>query len=687
MIRLTVGTVSAQKFAVVASPSDTVESVKAQLYRESRIPPEEQRLLFSAEDLPDDRTLGDCGVGDEAHLHLVLKLERPPNADLTAAMSKHGLSEDEQIQLHKEGVADVETFAALRDEDFVLSGVDIGARRQEKLQLDRAAAQIRHADALKRQAQALLEEAGLRPAGRRALDSLREVGEVQRLTPERMTELGLGIVDRQTLSDFIRTERVRSAQPVGAEEVLTEPQRSARRPQEKQRQLAALQQRRERLWQLRAAKSPVLRTRSVVDSGPARSLEELFLRHGLTDEDAAILEAEGVDSMEDFDRLDDGQFRLSGIDIAARRQEKLQRDRAAASVALAEALVEQVQSVLDEAGLRPRGREDLRAARSSHQLRNLGALRRLDVAAMAELGLKIADRHMLQAFCQSSRVQEMRDVPLEEVLTEPERARRATETERQQEVERQRREEAEREREAAAAAEQRRQEEVERQRQAAVAEAAARQAETDRKIAKVWAGLTVMVAGHALQWAGWLTLYSHLAGALGLVGMLVVLGSAYWFGWCLDHVDDEWTEGHKYTEDERREIDEQRDRDHAAAVAEYSDDLARWQRSRSDERGARPTEPTRRDRLQEGDRSASAGDRVGFAVLLFLVTGGSIAASVLSWQRCPAVWSWDHAVEARIEGNTTSRGMLQLNIDGGGWGAEMPYAMPKNIPPSLTPTT
>lgn len=173
-----------------------------------------------------------------------------------------------------------------------------------------------------------------------------------------------------------------------------------------------------------------------------------------------------------------------------------------------------------------------------------------------------------------------------------------------------------------------------------------------------------MAAGHGLQWAGWLTLYSHLAGVLGLVGMLVVLGIAYWFDECLDHFDDEWAKGHKYTEDERREIDEERDRNHAAAVASYPDRLAEY---RGDE-AWRPTEPTRGDRLQEGDRSGR-GDRYGFAFVLLLFTVGSMAAVVLSWMKCPAVWSWDHAVEARIEGNTTSRGMLQLNIGGGGWGA------------------
>ena len=72
----------------------------------------------------------------------------PSAARLFVGGIPHGLTEAEQLQLHGEGVVDVETFGLLRDADFETSGIDIEARRQEKLRRDRAAERARYEQAV-----------------------------------------------------------------------------------------------------------------------------------------------------------------------------------------------------------------------------------------------------------------------------------------------------------------------------------------------------------------------------------------------------------------------------------------------------------------------------------------------------------------------------------------------------------
>ena len=69
--------------------------------------------------------------------------------------------------------------------------------------------------------------------------------------------------------------------------------------------------------------------------------------------------------------------------------------------------------------------------KNSLLLRNVDALRQLDLAGMAKLGLTIVDRRKLDGFRGSEKVRRARSLipplileALEEVMTEPERARR-----------------------------------------------------------------------------------------------------------------------------------------------------------------------------------------------------------------------------------------------------------------------
>eukprot|EP01045_Picozoa_sp_COSAG04_P019018 COSAG04_NODE_1806_length_5533_cov_96.641884_6_plen_515_part_00 len=245
-INVVAKTLTGQAFHLQARQTDTIWSVKAEINRQGRIPPARQRIVLGGDDLADERSLIDCGVVDGTTLSLVMKLEEQPvlDAALAAKMEAHGLTEAEQLQLHGEGVVDVETFASLRDADFETSAIDIDARRQEKLHRDRAAARARyeqafaqkaaeHATASEEQVQGFLDQAGLSAQGREAVRGLRDLEALRQLDLASMAELGLNIVDRRKLDELRTSDEVRRAQApvleeVMLEEVMTEPERARR---------------------------------------------------------------------------------------------------------------------------------------------------------------------------------------------------------------------------------------------------------------------------------------------------------------------------------------------------------------------------------------------------------------------------------------------------------------------------
>lgn len=60
--------------SIEVEEGESIEEVKAKIAEKEGIPPEQQRLIFGGQQLQDAKTLDDYDVGDDATLHLVLRL-------------------------------------------------------------------------------------------------------------------------------------------------------------------------------------------------------------------------------------------------------------------------------------------------------------------------------------------------------------------------------------------------------------------------------------------------------------------------------------------------------------------------------------------------------------------------------------------------------------------------------------
>jgi ubiquitin len=73
-MQLFVKTLTGKTVAIEVEEGESIEDVKAKISEKEGIPAEQQRLIFGGQQLQDSKTLDDYDVGDDATLHLVLRL-------------------------------------------------------------------------------------------------------------------------------------------------------------------------------------------------------------------------------------------------------------------------------------------------------------------------------------------------------------------------------------------------------------------------------------------------------------------------------------------------------------------------------------------------------------------------------------------------------------------------------------
>jgi ubiquitin C len=107
-MQLFVKTLTGKTVSIEVEEGESIEDVKAKIAEKEGIPPEQQRLIFGGQQLQDSKTLDDYDVGDDATLHLVLRLRGGPASGLVKkALGKDSFQVDEDfVKDHLKGLTD-----------------------------------------------------------------------------------------------------------------------------------------------------------------------------------------------------------------------------------------------------------------------------------------------------------------------------------------------------------------------------------------------------------------------------------------------------------------------------------------------------------------------------------------------------------------------------------------------------
>ena len=99
-MQLFVKTLTGKTVSIEVEEGESIEDVKAKISEKEGIPPEQQRLIFGGQQLQDAKTLQDYDVGDDATLHLVLRLRGGKLTQVDESFVKshliHSLQEEER---------------------------------------------------------------------------------------------------------------------------------------------------------------------------------------------------------------------------------------------------------------------------------------------------------------------------------------------------------------------------------------------------------------------------------------------------------------------------------------------------------------------------------------------------------------------------------------------------------------
>mmetsp|Transcript_51931 Transcript_51931/g.62436 ORF Transcript_51931/g.62436 Transcript_51931/m.62436 type:complete len:253 (+) Transcript_51931:116-874(+) len=120
-MQLFVKTLTGKTVSIEVEEGESIEDVKAKIAEKEGIPPEQQRLIFGGQQLQDAKTLGDYDVGDDATLHLVLRLRGGPRRpfEVTPAFVEEHLRDisDDEFSLIQKFISQSVGASSLEDVD------------------------------------------------------------------------------------------------------------------------------------------------------------------------------------------------------------------------------------------------------------------------------------------------------------------------------------------------------------------------------------------------------------------------------------------------------------------------------------------------------------------------------------------------------------------------------------------
>jgi ubiquitin len=137
-MQLFVKTLTGKTVSIEVEEGESIEDVKAKIAEKEGIPPEQQRLIFGGQQLQDAKTLDDYNVGDDATLHLVLRLRggrtmsMPFGTGRVDVQAGGGRSKPVDQNFVKEHLA------GLTDQDRELMNAFVAASRGEEVDADAA---------------------------------------------------------------------------------------------------------------------------------------------------------------------------------------------------------------------------------------------------------------------------------------------------------------------------------------------------------------------------------------------------------------------------------------------------------------------------------------------------------------------------------------------------------------------